>query len=251
MTQLDMQSLATTLQHQPFIAAFLTAFLLIGLANRGPGRTLLMLIVGYTVALLSEASSIRWGIPYGTYGYLYENLRGEMLVLGVPVWDSLSYSFIAYASYETATWLLLPHPPMRLRILLASLLMVVVDLMADPVAVRGDKWFLGRVFEYPHGGIFFGVPLSNFLGWFLAGMAILSLYEYLKKFLRLSRPPLSAPRLGPFFYLSILAFPVVIAFQIREWALGILGLVLFWGIAIACLKKGGPEGSLRKSPPPP
>jgi len=246
-----MQSLLTTFNHRPFIAAFLIAFLLIGLVNRGLGRTLLMLFTGYGVALLSEACSIRWGFPYGTYRYLYENLRGEMLVLGVPVWDSLSYSFIAYASYETATWLLLPYPPLRLRIVLASLLMVGIDLIADPVALRGGQWFLGPVFEYPHGGIFFGVPLSNFFGWFLVGILILSLYEYLKKSFRMSSPPLLAPKLGPVFYLSILAFPVVIAFRIKAWGLGILGTLLFWTVAIVCLRKGGPEGPMRKRPLPP
>ena len=32
------------------------------------------------------------------------------------------------------------------------------------------RWFLGRIFYYPEGGVYFGVPLSNFAGWMIVGM---------------------------------------------------------------------------------
>ncbi len=48
-------------------------------------------------------------------------------------------------------------------------MMMLLDVVIDPLAVRGDRWFLGRVFDYPSGGVYFGVPLSNFAGWLLVG----------------------------------------------------------------------------------
>jgi putative membrane protein len=48
--------------------------------------------------------------------------------------------------------------------------MMLLDVVIDPVAVRGDRWFLGRIFYYPAGGVYFGVPLSNFAGWMIVGM---------------------------------------------------------------------------------
>jgi putative membrane protein len=46
---------------------------------------------------------------------------------------------------------------------------MLLDVVIDPLAVRGDRWFLGRIFFYPDGGIYFGVPLSNFAGWVVVG----------------------------------------------------------------------------------
>jgi putative membrane protein len=47
--------------------------------------------------------------------------------------------------------------------------MMLLDVVIDPVAVRGDRWFLGHIFFYPEGGVYFGVPLSNFVGWMILG----------------------------------------------------------------------------------
>ena len=218
--------LLTTLQHRPYVFAFLVAFLAIGILNRGLTRTLLLLVIGYTIAFLSEFSSIRNGFPYGLYHYVYENLRGELLLGGVPVWDSLSYAFIAYASLETAAFFRLRHP-----ILVAAILMTLLDVIIDPLAVRGNRWFLGRIFFYPEPGLYFGVPLTNFFGWFLVALAIFSLYRLAEIRFNLPPPPLRAPWLGAAFYASIALFNLAITFWIGEWVLGAVGA----GVGLALL----------------
>ena len=40
---------------------------------------------------------------------------------------------------------------------LTGVLMMWLDLVIDPLAVRGDRWFLGRIFYYPEPGRYFGV----------------------------------------------------------------------------------------------
>lgn len=234
------QSLVTTLQHRPYVAAFLAAYLVIGLLNRGLARTLIFLAIGYPVAFLSEFCSIRWGFPYGMYLYLYENMPGELILGGVPVWDSVSYVFMAYASYEVAgnvwgRWLRNPRqdPPL----LLSALFMTLLDVVTDPLAVRGEKWFLGTVFHYPKGGIYFGVPLSNFAGWFLVGLVIFSLYAFAERRLTLPPPPRKKLLLGVLFYFSILLFNLVITVWIGEWFLGLVDLTLFVGIGSLFLLK--------------
>src|SRR5215467_7801181 len=104
MTQLSpfWPHLLTTLQNRPYVFAFLFCFLLFGILQLGAVRTFLFLTLGWIVAFSSEVSSIRNGFPYGDYQYVYENLKGELLLWGVPLWDSLSYTFLAYASYSTA-----------------------------------------------------------------------------------------------------------------------------------------------------
>ncbi len=220
-----MQTLLTTIVHRPYVIAFLIAFLIIGILNRGVARTLLFLFLGYGIAFLSEFFSIRIGFPYGLYHYVYENLRGELLLAGVPVWDSLSYSFIVYASYETARWF-------RRSTVTAAFLMTLLDVVIDPLAARGDRWFLGRIYYYPEGGLYFGVPLSNFFGWFLVAFLMIGSFQFLEKKLILSPPPLKAPLLGPLFYYGILTFNLVITFWIGEPILGIVGVLLHLGALI-------------------
>ena len=263
-----MQSIVTTLYHRPYVAAFLVAFLVIGILNRGVTRTLLLLVIGYTVAFLSEFCSIRWGFPYGMYHYIYENMPGELMLGGVPVWDSLSYVFMAYASWEMAH--LGPHPQPLIRPLYpsgtspptsggvprrrvrAALLMMLLDIVTDPLAVRGDRWFLGKIFYYPHGGFYFGVPLSNFAGWFLVGLVIFSIYSILeKKFCPLPSAGEGGPAqrgrvraLGPLFYLSIMLFNLAITFWIGEWKLGITSTAV---LCVLLRQSSKVWGSLRRA----
>lgn len=212
--------MVTTLLHRPYVFLFLLSFVTIGVLNRGWGRTLLFLVLGFTIAWLSEISSIRNGFPYGMYHYVYENLSGELALGGVPLWDSLSYSFMAYAAYELVYYFLGSRP------IIASFFMVLLDVVADPLAVRGERWFLGRIFYYPNGGEYFGVPLTNFGGWLLVALAILSGFAWLEKLLFKTPPPRRAPVLGPLFYGGILAFNLAITFWIGEWRLGAAGLGL-------------------------
>src|SRR5262249_61660316 len=53
--------------------------------------------------------------------------------------------------------------------IVSGLLMMLLDVVIDPLAVRGDRWFLGYIFYYPEGGAYFGVPLTNFAGWWIVG----------------------------------------------------------------------------------
>lgn len=54
-------------------------------------------------------------------------------------------------------------------------LMVLADLLIDPLAVRLGFW------RYRQGGLFFGVPFWNYLGWFLAIFLFSAVYRSLKR----------------------------------------------------------------------
>ena len=60
-------------------------------------------------------------------------------------------------------------------------LRVDVDVVIDPVARLGDRWFLGKIFEYEVEGAYFGVPLSNFAGWMLTATLIVAAYQRIDK----------------------------------------------------------------------
>lgn len=93
----------------------------------------------------------------------------------MPFFDPLSFPFLAYASYCLARWAL-GQARGWAPAALAGALMMLLDVVVDPLAVRGESWFLGRLFYYAEPGTYFGVPLSNFVGWFLVGWAIVGGY---------------------------------------------------------------------------
>ena len=75
--------------------------------------------------------------------------------------------------YCLALWLVLPAEPSSQEsgrrwlareslswpvIGLTCLLFMLIDVVIDPVALRGDRWFLGQIYGYPDPGVYFGVP---------------------------------------------------------------------------------------------
>ena len=177
-----------TIALRPYVFVFLLVYMLGCSLHLGLKRALLFCVAGYGIAWLSEYSSIHNGIPYGYYFYIEQTKSREIWVLGVPLIDSMSYVFLAYASYSVA--LLVSAPVMRLKKTLYILetreirdsaavrilgagLFVYLDIIIDPVALAGHKWFLGQLYGYPERGAYFGVPISNFAGWLVVGFLMI------------------------------------------------------------------------------
>jgi carotenoid biosynthesis protein len=159
-----------TLALRPYVFGFLAAFLLAGMLDLGIRRTLLFAAWVGPLAWLCEFTSTRIGIPFGLYHYTGTTRGQELFVADVPFMDCLSFTFLAYAAFCLARAAVngrrVPGP---LFALLSGVLMMLLDVVIDPVALRGDRWFLGRIYYYPDGGVYFGVPLSNFAGWIIVG----------------------------------------------------------------------------------
>jgi putative membrane protein len=128
----------------------------------------------------------------------------------------------------------------RTRVLGASLF-VLLDLIIDPVALQGHRWFLGQIYGYRVAGIYFGVPLSNFAGWFIVGLALITLLQGIDRLwsgIPRKAPLLSTlpgmPLLGPALYLGVLGFNLAVTFWIGERFLGLVGcLILTYCILLA------------------
>jgi len=206
--------LVGTVSMRPYVFIFFAAYLLAAVPHFGWKSVALFTIIGYLTAFASEFASITRGIPYGWYYYIDTTSNRELWIAGVPFFDSLSYVFLSYCSYATALFILSPlksngkslHLLETLRIrrsfsalLLGSLLQVYLDIIIDPVALQGDRWFLGRLYGYRETGAHFGVPLSNYFGWWLVSACM---------------------------YLSIIIFNSAIAFHINEVTIAITGLFI-------------------------
>lgn len=243
-----------TLILRPYVFVFLLAYLIGASKQFGKKPTFVFLPLGYLFAFLSELCSINLGFPYGDYFYTEATKGKELWVLGVPFMDSISYVFLAACSYSTALFLMSPiafsqkerraHGDKKVWIL-ASFLMVLLDVIIDPVALRGEKWFLGKIYGYREEGPYFGVPMSNFLGWLIVAALMTGVFDLLvrKRGGKTSVCPrrgISITSLwGPALYLSIIVFNLAVTYWIGEITLGIASsliagtfiiLATFWTI---------------------
>jgi len=94
-----MDLLIGSLVLRPYVFLFMAAFLAAGARDLGLRRTLLFGAVLWPIAWAAEWSSIHVGIPFGLYHYTGLTRGQELYVAGVPFFDSLSFTFLAYAAY--------------------------------------------------------------------------------------------------------------------------------------------------------
>ncbi|HEY7521446.1 MAG TPA: carotenoid biosynthesis protein [Methylomirabilota bacterium] len=227
-----------TLTLRPYVFAFLAAFLILGARDLGWRSTLVFGGWVWPVAWLSEFSSTRTGIPFGLYTYTGATRGQELFIADVPFMDALSFTFLAYASFCVARGCLGHAAPPAPVTVLGGILMMLLDVVIDPVAVRGDRWFLGQIFFYPHGGVYFGVPLSNFVGWLVVGMVGIGGYIYGWARRRGRTPRQQKPMGGIALYYAVLGFNLAVTAWIGEWVLLVIGLVLHAAVAALVLTFG-------------
>ncbi len=244
--------LAGTVLLRPYVFAFLAVYLFLASRQMGWLRTIVWTGVGYAVAFSAEYGSIHWGIPFGDYYYIPSTQDRELWIAGVPFMDSLSFTFLSYTGFAcawqiAAAWKLGPFrrddspadPGRYLEIrrspavlVLGALTTTVLDVIIDPVALMGERWFLGKIYGYRHEGFYFGVPLANFAGWLLVSAAIIALNQALDR--RLPRPGVSAAvqripylHLGGFaLFFFVSAFNLAVALWLRAWGIFLAGAIL-------------------------
>jgi uncharacterized membrane protein len=236
-----------TLTMRPYVFAFFGAYLLACVPHIGWKRTLTFTVSGYLIAFASEWLSINTGFPYGWYYYIEATRDRELWVAGVPFFDSLSYVFLAYCSYSTALFILSPLKAWRRNVvtletrsirrslsalLLGAFLQTFLDIVIDPVALQGRRWFLGQIYGYPENCIHFGVPLSNYGGWLLTSFCLVGAFQLID-----ARRQDQAPKgvvnlpfrslLGPVLYLSVLLFNWGVTFWIGERFMALSGILMY------------------------
>jgi len=246
--------LGSTVALRPYVFVFLAVYVATGSVHMGLRRTLAYIPLGYGLAWASEFASINYGFPYGDYYYLHDTVGRELWVFGVPFMDSLSYVFLSYSSYAMAVFLLSPvrfgthgcivleTRPLRRSwstLLLGAFLFVLLDVIIDPVALQGYRWFLGQIYGYRNPGVYFGIPMSNFGGWLLVGLLLVAALQWLDGAPRLEDPVCIYCRPwpwvclgGPLLYVGVLAFNLSVTFWIGELLLGTVGLLILFYTAL-------------------
>jgi putative membrane protein len=125
-------------------------------------------LCGYTYAI--EYVGVTTGYPYGTFQYGVE--LGPMLG-GIPV--ALPLFFLPLVANAYLLCLLLLGDAARrvvLRVPLVVAAVIGMDLVLDPAAVSIGFW------AYEAGGLYYGVPWSNYAGWLLSAVVAVAVLDY-------------------------------------------------------------------------
>ena len=124
------------------------------------------------IGLIFECIGVATSLIYGPYHYTGK-LGPKFLDL-VPFTIPVAWTMMLYPSYIIATRV---TPASRRTwvwvtgfAVVGAFVMTAWDLVMDPVMVAADHW----VWEID--GAYFGIPLQNFLGWFLTALIILLLF---------------------------------------------------------------------------
>ncbi|MDR3606309.1 MAG: carotenoid biosynthesis protein [Oligoflexia bacterium] len=215
-----------TVIYRPYVYGFFACFLFFSLKRFKPAQLISYFVISYLTAYASEYSATRNGFPFGVYTYIDATRTRELWLSNIPFWDSLSFVFLSYFSWIVAASTRKPGAPREALLdwqtaILGGFLMMLLDVVIDPLSLLGDRWFLGKLYYYPYGGQYFGVTLTNFAGWFFVGASTLAIFQALARRLQWSFPELGPMETWGCFgvYAGVLAFNLAITGWIGAWTL--------------------------------
>ncbi len=136
----------------------------------GARRTAATAAVLATATAAVERIGTRTGLPFGRYAYTGV-LRPE--VAGVPAIVPLAWFAMAVPSRDAAHRALGARSGPASRVALGAAALTAWDLFLDPQMVGEGYWAWARRGRYR------GIPLTNFLGWFVTALGIMAALELL------------------------------------------------------------------------
>jgi uncharacterized membrane protein len=202
-------SLATVVSSSVFFTtlyvALLVAFALLhGSLRYGWEGIAAFVVICLVISNFFENLSVVTGFPFGHY--FYTDALGPKL-LYVPLLIGPTYLGVGYLSWVLATILVgdvrrdASLPATAAAPLIAAFIMVLWDLNLDPGAATLGKWWI-----WQQGGGFFGVPLSNYLGWFFTVYVFMQLFAL---YLRARGPVPEVPQPKSYFAQAIIMYAVI------------------------------------------
>ncbi|MBI5680310.1 MAG: carotenoid biosynthesis protein [Methanobacterium sp.] len=150
-----------------------------GTARYGKKNIIVFFLITWAVSFSFENLSIATGFPFGFYHY-----SPTLGLLTVPLIIIFAYFAIGYLSWMLSHVLTgqytrkLEGKEIFIVPFIAAFIMVMWDLSVDPISsTLQGLW----IWTYP--GAYFGVPISNFFGWFLVVYLFFQIFAlYLSKY---------------------------------------------------------------------
>ena len=149
------------------VAFAATTFAVTG-SGWGWGRAALALGFVVVATLAVEKLGTATGFPFGEYDY-----TGALqpTVAGVPVLVPLAWFAMGVPALEVGRRIVTSGPG---AVVIGALALTAWDLFLDPQMVDAGYW------EWVAGGVYHGIPLSNYAGWIGVGIVVLAALDRIR-----------------------------------------------------------------------
>ena len=156
-------------------------------------RALILIFLAMSIGLFAEIIGIHYGSVFGEkYDYNFESsiffsttplFDNSLSLKNVPLLIPCFWAVFIYAGYSLTSsflaWLKINKPSharnekglLLLLVLCDATLVLLIDLLMDPILVRTGNWVWHK------GSPYYGIPLGNFVGWFLVAFLVCGLFR--------------------------------------------------------------------------
>lgn len=207
----------------------------------GPARSFAFLAAGCVIGAGAELMGTQTGFPFGAYEYT--DWLGAKIGGHVPWFIPPSWYALAVVCLDLSRRFGLGRVG---RIVGTAALMVLWDVALDP-AMNGAAFQPFWIYTIPEdagaltAGVYFGMPLLNWVGWFVTSALIAVAFEAMGGLA--PRPTPFVERWGPPLYALNLLFPIAVCFLYGAPLPGLIGLAVL--VAVMALLRA------RATPPRP
>lgn len=141
----------------------LSCLLIIPAKEERAAKTFFFLRLCFVVGLLAEMIGVNTGLIFGSYTY------GPVLgyqILGTPIMIGINWAMLSYCAGVSINSLL-KNSNWILKSLAGATLMVLLDVLIEPVAMHYDFWQWGNNI----------VPIQNYIAWFSISLVLLLVFN--------------------------------------------------------------------------
>ena len=133
-------------------------------------------IISFFIGVIIEIIGTKTGLIFGGKYEFNLKLSPGPSISGIPLiiplsWSGLTYMILNYCELVLGGSFYSLSNQNIILLLLPSILMVLLDLILDPIAVDEKRW------SWKKSGAYYGVPLLNFVGWLSTTFLILFIFQ--------------------------------------------------------------------------
>ena len=147
-------------------------------------RSFLFIFLASGIGAFMEYVGMQNGAFFGGH-YVY---KPQLTLFTVPISVIFYWAVFIYTGYCLTNsflyWLKTSKPNFKNKnifllifaVLLDGYFVTAIDLFMDPIAVKSGNW------KWVEGGLYFGIPIGNFIGWFIVTTIVVSIFRIFEYF---------------------------------------------------------------------